>query len=223
MRARDIMSRPVVSVDTRSTVRDAVTALTEHGFAAVPVIDDGDRVVGMFSESDGLRAGHRPGEPVTTGMAAPVEVVVRWGRAAVSGTCSRIRARVPGTSSAWESGQVARPSSVAVRRAALAASPARTTDTASSVAVASTRSRPPSGSPRLVPVPVSFSVSFSVSLRVPAANVRMVVSPWTCGTGGCWRRARRPASPVRGRSRWRVRPRRRGRPVAGTRRGRWLG
>jgi len=75
MRARDIMSRPVVSVDTRSTVRDAVTALTEHGFAAVPVIDDGDRVVGMFSESDGLRAGHRPGEPVTTGMAAPVEVV----------------------------------------------------------------------------------------------------------------------------------------------------
>src|SRR4051812_47949598 len=75
MRARDIMSRPVVSVDTRSTVRDAVTALTEHGFAAVPVIGDGDRVVGMFSESDGLRAGHRPGEPVTTGMAAPVEVV----------------------------------------------------------------------------------------------------------------------------------------------------
>lgn len=74
MRARDIMSRPVVSVDTHSTVRDAVTALTEHGFAAVPVVDDGDRVVGIFSESDGLRAEHRRDDPVTTAMTTPVEV-----------------------------------------------------------------------------------------------------------------------------------------------------
>jgi CBS domain-containing protein len=74
MRARDIMSRPVVSVDTRSTVRDAVTALTEHGFATVPVVDDGDRVVGIFSESDGLRAGHRREDLVTTAMTTPVEV-----------------------------------------------------------------------------------------------------------------------------------------------------
>jgi CBS domain-containing protein len=77
MRARDIMSRPVVSVDTRSTVRDAVTALTEHGFAAVPVVDGdlgGDRVVGIFSESDGLRAEHRCEEPVTAAMTTPVEV-----------------------------------------------------------------------------------------------------------------------------------------------------
>jgi CBS domain-containing protein len=74
MRARDIMSRPVVSVDTHSTVQDAVTALTEHGFAAVPVTDEGDRVVGIFSESDGLRAEHRRQEPVTTAMTIPVEV-----------------------------------------------------------------------------------------------------------------------------------------------------
>lgn len=74
MRARDVMSRPVVSVDTRSTVRDAVTVLTERGFAAVPVVDDGDRVVGIFSESDGLRAGHRREELVTSAMTTPVEV-----------------------------------------------------------------------------------------------------------------------------------------------------
>jgi CBS domain-containing protein len=74
MRARDIMSRPVVSVDTRSTVREAVTALTEHGFAAVPVVDENDHVVGIFSESDGLRAERRSGERVTTAMHAPVEV-----------------------------------------------------------------------------------------------------------------------------------------------------
>jgi CBS domain-containing protein len=74
MRARDIMSRPVISVDTRSTVRDAVTVLTEHGFAAVPVVDNSDRVVGIFSESDGLRAEPRREEPVTTAMTTPVEV-----------------------------------------------------------------------------------------------------------------------------------------------------
>jgi CBS domain-containing protein len=74
MRALDIMSRPVVTVDTQSTVRDAVTALTEHGFAAVPVVDDGDRVVGIFSESDGLRAERRREDPVTTAMTTPVEV-----------------------------------------------------------------------------------------------------------------------------------------------------
>jgi CBS domain-containing protein len=74
MRARDIMSRPVVSVDPHSTVQDAVTALTEHGFAAVPVVDDNERVVGIFSESDGLRAEHRRQEPVTTAMTIPVEV-----------------------------------------------------------------------------------------------------------------------------------------------------
>jgi CBS domain-containing protein len=77
MRARDIMSRPVVSVDTRSTVRDAITVLTEHGFAAVPVVDSdlgGDRVVGIFGESDGLRAEHRREDLVTTAMTTPVEV-----------------------------------------------------------------------------------------------------------------------------------------------------
>lgn len=74
MRARDVMSRPVITVDTGATVLEAVTALTEHGFAAVPVVDDGDRVVGIFSESDGLRAEHRRMAPVTEAMTAPVEV-----------------------------------------------------------------------------------------------------------------------------------------------------
>lgn len=74
MRARDIMSRPVFSVDTASTVREAVTILTENGFATVPVVDDSGHVVGIFSESDGLRADGRRDAPVTTAMAAPVEV-----------------------------------------------------------------------------------------------------------------------------------------------------
>ena len=74
MRARDIMSRPVVSVDIGSTVREAVVALTEHGFAAVPVVDETGHVVGIFSESDGLRAEKRSVERVTSAMHTPVEV-----------------------------------------------------------------------------------------------------------------------------------------------------
>lgn len=74
MRARDIMSRPVVSVDTHSTIREAVTALTEHGFASVPVVDENDRVVGIFSETDALRAEGRGGASVTSAMRTPVEV-----------------------------------------------------------------------------------------------------------------------------------------------------
>jgi CBS domain-containing protein len=78
MRARDVMSRPVISVDTRTTIREATTVLTEHGFAAVPVVDDVGHVVGIFSESDALRADASDmgrDEPVTSAMAAPVEVV----------------------------------------------------------------------------------------------------------------------------------------------------
>ncbi|TDV42552.1 CBS domain-containing protein [Actinophytocola oryzae] len=75
MRARDVMSRPVISVDTRGTVRDAVTALTEHGFATVPVVDEDGRVIGIFSESDGLRADPHGRTPVTSAMTTPVEVV----------------------------------------------------------------------------------------------------------------------------------------------------
>lgn len=74
MLARDIMSRPVISVGVERTVRDAVTILTEYNFATVPVVDDGDHVVGIFSESDGLRTGHRRDDLVTTAMTTPVEV-----------------------------------------------------------------------------------------------------------------------------------------------------
>jgi CBS domain-containing protein len=78
MRARDVMSRPVISVDTGTSIREATTVLTEHGFAAVPVVDDVGHVVGIFSESDALRADARDAgrdEPVTSAMASPVEVV----------------------------------------------------------------------------------------------------------------------------------------------------
>ncbi|HEU5469294.1 MAG TPA: CBS domain-containing protein [Actinophytocola sp.] len=82
MKARDLMSRPVISVRPDDTVREAVTRITEHGFAALPVVDEGGQVVGVFSESDAVRvtmragdgADHR-GDLVSTAMSSPVEVV----------------------------------------------------------------------------------------------------------------------------------------------------
>ncbi|HEU5471232.1 MAG TPA: CBS domain-containing protein [Actinophytocola sp.] len=81
-KARDLMSRPVISVGPDDTVREAVTRLTGKGFAALPVVDEGGRVVGIFSESDAVRATLRAGDggdhrddPVSTAMTSPVEVV----------------------------------------------------------------------------------------------------------------------------------------------------
>jgi CBS domain-containing protein len=83
MKARDVMSRPVVSVQSETTVADAITILTQKGFGAVPVVDDLGRVIGIFSESDALRASTGPpadrvnhrAQPVSVTMTTPVEVI----------------------------------------------------------------------------------------------------------------------------------------------------
>lgn len=51
LRAKDVMTTPVVSVQSDSTVRQVAEFLVEHGISAVPVID-GDRLVGIISEGD---------------------------------------------------------------------------------------------------------------------------------------------------------------------------
>ena len=51
LRAKDVMTTPVVSVQSDSTVRHVAEFLVEHGISAVPVID-GDRLVGIVSEGD---------------------------------------------------------------------------------------------------------------------------------------------------------------------------
>lgn len=50
------MSRPVVAVTPDLPARAALVLLLEHRFAALPVVAD-ERVLGMVSESDLLRAG----------------------------------------------------------------------------------------------------------------------------------------------------------------------
>lgn len=63
MRARDIMTRPVVRAGPGTPVREAIALLTGHGVAALPVVDDENQVVGIFTEADAL-AGVLTGEPV---------------------------------------------------------------------------------------------------------------------------------------------------------------
>ena len=55
MRAREIMSRPVVTVRTDTRVIDAAAVLASGGFTAAPVLDDDDRLVGIVSEIDLIR------------------------------------------------------------------------------------------------------------------------------------------------------------------------
>lgn len=55
MRARDIMTSPVITVTPDTPARAAALMLISHGFAALPVVDEDGRLVGMVSEADVVR------------------------------------------------------------------------------------------------------------------------------------------------------------------------
>jgi CBS domain-containing protein len=55
MRARDVMSGPVITVTGEKTVKYAAHLLASHGFTALPVVDDDDRLIGIVTEADLLR------------------------------------------------------------------------------------------------------------------------------------------------------------------------
>ena len=52
MKARDVMVSPVITVKPNSSVREIAKTLLEKRISAVPVIDDGGKLVGMISEGD---------------------------------------------------------------------------------------------------------------------------------------------------------------------------
>jgi CBS domain-containing protein len=59
MRARDIMSNPVITVRPETPIKEAAALLATHGFTALPVIDgDSDResrLIGIVTEADLVR------------------------------------------------------------------------------------------------------------------------------------------------------------------------
>ncbi|MBI3688720.1 MAG: CBS domain-containing protein [Actinobacteria bacterium] len=55
MKAREIMTRPVVTVYPDTLVKEAAARLAQHDVGSMPVVDDDDRLIGIVSESDLLR------------------------------------------------------------------------------------------------------------------------------------------------------------------------
>lgn len=70
MRVRDIMTRPVFTVQPTDPVEGAAALLADRGITAAPVVDDRDRLVGMVSEGDLLR-GRVPEDPTAHLRVAP--------------------------------------------------------------------------------------------------------------------------------------------------------
>ena len=55
MQVRDVMTRDVVTVGPDTSAKYAGQVLAEHGFAALPVLDDDAQLVGIVAEADVLR------------------------------------------------------------------------------------------------------------------------------------------------------------------------
>jgi CBS domain-containing protein len=55
MKAADIMTRNVVTIDPDSSVADAARRMLEHRISGMPVVDGAGHVVGLISEGDLLR------------------------------------------------------------------------------------------------------------------------------------------------------------------------
>ena len=52
MKAGDIMTRNVITIDADSTVAQAAQRMLDHRISGMPVVDDGGRVIGIISEGD---------------------------------------------------------------------------------------------------------------------------------------------------------------------------
>lgn len=55
MRARELMSTPVVTVRAEATLKEVVKVMAAHRISGIPVVDRLDRLVGIISESDFLK------------------------------------------------------------------------------------------------------------------------------------------------------------------------
>lgn len=65
MRARDIMTTPVITVRDDASIKDAAALLLGHGISGAPVVDVDGHLVGMVTEADLIRLETTP-DPRTT-------------------------------------------------------------------------------------------------------------------------------------------------------------
>lgn len=64
---RAVMQSQVVTLRPEMSARDAERILAEHRLSGAPVVDDGQRVLGVVSQSDLVRLDARPPSTATTG------------------------------------------------------------------------------------------------------------------------------------------------------------
>jgi CBS domain-containing protein len=65
MLVRDVLDakgRRVVAIDSEASVHEALAKLVQNNIGSLPVVDQQDRLVGIFSERDVLRLIHHRGE-----------------------------------------------------------------------------------------------------------------------------------------------------------------
>jgi CBS domain-containing protein len=62
MRARDLMTAPVITVHPWTSAKEAAELLSMHAFTALPVVDDEGRLIGIVTEADLIR-GRVPADP----------------------------------------------------------------------------------------------------------------------------------------------------------------
>ncbi|WP_433715619.1 CBS domain-containing protein [Nocardia sp. CA-084685] len=70
MRVREVMQRPIIAARHNNTAREAALMLAELGYAALPVLDQDDRLIGVITSGDLLRAGEL-NDPVSAVMTTP--------------------------------------------------------------------------------------------------------------------------------------------------------
>ncbi len=54
LKAKDLMTKRVISVETNTPVYDALEYIAEHGISGLPVVEDDMSLVGIISEKDVL-------------------------------------------------------------------------------------------------------------------------------------------------------------------------
>ena len=72
--ASDLMTRAVVTVRQDLSVADAVQVLISHSISGVPVVDDQDRCVGVFSTADFARLAHTSQDPHAPPVPCPFQL-----------------------------------------------------------------------------------------------------------------------------------------------------
>lgn len=85
MKARDVMSSPVITLRSDTPAHLAAALLVSHGFTAAPVVDEEKHVIGIATEADLVRGRivpegwvvEEPPEPTVGAVMTPVPLSMR--------------------------------------------------------------------------------------------------------------------------------------------------